>query len=197
MQGALVDGEAAEAVQRVAADDEGRGILELGVLLPDVEQVPEGLVLRRQLVIVHQLVPQLLVLLLELLVLGDDLVDAHVFVQQAVQPAAEQLGRFLDWGEQRAHDLLGGVGQPAVGAGPGHHARQHHRHRQQDLEFFGVEKVAHGQNSLRPGPAGAFNSKAGGERTPPAHSFSALRRFFRGDQKWLESSSSTSLRMSR
>ena len=139
--GALVQREAAELVQRVAADDKAGHIGSIAVLFLNVRQCLVGIVLGFDAVVVHHLLAQLGVFRFQLLVLLHDFIDAGVFLPHRTHAAADHSRRLLERGQDHAQQLLRGSGQTAVGTGVGHDAHQKYCYGHKDLEFPGIKKI--------------------------------------------------------
>ena len=139
--GALVQREAAELVQRVAANDKAGHIGGIAVLFLNVGQCLVGLVFSLDAVIIHHLLTQLGVFRRQLLVLFHDLVDAGIFFPHRAHTAADHSPRLLEGGQDHAQQFLRGSGQASVGTGIGHDAHQKHRHGHENLEFPSIKKI--------------------------------------------------------
>ena len=100
--GALVQREAAELVQRVAADDKAGHIGGIAVLFLNVRQRLVGIVLGFDAVVVHHLLAQLSVFRFQLLVLLHDFIDAGVLFPHRTHAAADHSRRLLERGQDHA-----------------------------------------------------------------------------------------------
>ena len=138
---ALVQREAAELVQRVAADDKAGHIGGIAVFFLNVRQRLVGIVLGLDAVVVHHLLAQLGVFRFQLLVLLHDFIDAGVFFPHRTHAAADHSRRLLERGQDHAQQFLRGGGQTAVGSGVGHDAHQKYCYGHKDLEFPGIKKI--------------------------------------------------------